>query len=68
MHRFPAYGKLGRMKVKPKPRKQRTAARRVVDKLLAAVEKSIAAADEARQARDELVRLSAKQGEATPCK
>ena len=45
----------------PKPRQQ---ARRVIDRLLAAVDKSIAAADEAKQARDELVRLVSATQEA----
>ncbi|MFA7462985.1 MAG: hypothetical protein WCY59_07575 [Anaerovoracaceae bacterium] len=36
--------------------------RRVVGRLLAAVEKSIEAADQARKARDELMRLAAKKG------
>ncbi|NLF06357.1 MAG: hypothetical protein GX594_00015 [Pirellulaceae bacterium] len=36
--------------------------RRVVGRLLAAVEKTIEAADQARKARDELMRLAAKNG------
>jgi hypothetical protein len=49
-------------------KKQRIAARRVVNKLLAAVEKSLAANDEVKQARDELARISVDQKqEATPC-
>jgi hypothetical protein len=37
-----------------------------VGKLLVAVNKSIAAAEEAKQARDELIRLSADRREGTP--
>ena len=48
----------------PRPRKRRTAAQHIVGKLLVAVDKSIAAAEEAKQARDELVRLSAGRKEA----
>jgi len=44
-----------------RPRKRRTAAQRVVGKLLVAVDKSIEAAKEAKLARDELVRLSAER-------
>ena len=57
-----------RIKKTPRPRKRRANAQRVVGKLLAAVEKSIAAADEVKLARDELVRLSTEKQEARPCK
>jgi len=36
-------------------------------RLLAAVDRSIVAADEARESRDELVRLAAVKQEAAPC-
>jgi len=48
--------------------KSRPNVRRVITRLLKAVDQSIRAADEAKSARDELMRLSGKREEATTCK
>ena len=47
----------------PKPRRQ---VGRVLRRLLAAVDRSIAAADETREARDQLVRLAGGQKQEVP--
>ena len=47
--------------VPPSDKRSQTDAQRVVGKLLVAVDKSIAAAEQARLARDELIRLSAER-------
>jgi len=49
----------------PPPPKRRIATQRTVKRLLSAVDRSIAAANEARQARDELIRLAAKKQESS---
>lgn len=48
---------------KPRSPKPRRTVGRVIRRLLAAVDRSIAAADEAREARDQLVRLAAEKQE-----
>ncbi len=57
------------MKAANRPKStSRPKVRRVITRLLKAVDRSIQAADEAKSARDELLRIADKSGEVPPCR
>lgn len=60
MKRETGDGKIGSMKARDQQRKPRREVGRVIRRLLSAVDRAIAAADEMKHARDELTRLIAK--------